>query len=237
MFVSSPVDLESLRAKVEKNFPSASTRRTTHCIPIGIDDLDEMLGGGIALAGVSAWVGRPGSGVLSIVRTLVRRALMDQRRVAVVDGTARFMASDWLVDGNESNLWMMRLREVQHAFSAAETLARCGVFELVAVDVGTLRTSNEAYRAYLRRASKEGTSALLLIGEHVGSFGAKVVQIESSEFDLASLERTIKLSLVRGGSPHTLELLLDVAGQFIPCRMPSHSALPDRRPRAKRSST
>ena len=231
----SPTNLQSLRAKLEKNFPAhASTHEHADYIPTGIDGLDRLLGGGLNRGGVNAWTGRLGAGALSLLRATVDYSLNYGRRVAVVDGTARFVPSEWVASSNASNLWMVRLQDVVKAFTVAEILSKCGGFDLIVVDVGALNAPTRVQHAHLRRASKEGGGALLITGESVGLLGAKVVAIEPVSIDLRTLERTLRLSLVKGGNPRSLEVVLDVSGQFIPCRMPSYSALPDRRPRAKR---
>ena len=236
MQLLSPINLKSLRAKLEESFPAyASTREYTDYIPTGIDGLDRLLGGGLNRGGVNAWTGRLGAGALSLLRATVNDSLNHGRRVAGVDGTARFVPSEWVASSHASNLWMVRLQDVARSFTIADILTKCGGFDLVVVDVGAHSAPTRVQNAHLRRASKEGGGALLITGENVGLLGAKVVAIEPASIDLRTLERTLRLSLVKGGDPRSLEVVLDVSGQFIPCRMPSYSALPDRRPRAKRS--
>jgi hypothetical protein len=215
----------------------AVSSESVRTVQTGIEALDDLLEGGLRLGSVSAWTGKTGAGLLSVLRASVQHILKQGHRVAVVDGTRSFVASDWLGCVHPTNLWMIRPPDVGRSFAAAEVLARCGVFEVVAVDVGLHVGPTYAERAHLRRAVKEGAVALLLIGAELNGLGGKVVRMTPIDFSLLTHERTLQMSLVRGGVPRTEEVVLDVSSQLVPCRMPTYSSLPDRRPRTKRPSS
>lgn len=231
------VDIQSLRVRLEESFPSAAVPSRSLCsLSTGVAPLDRVLEGGLTQGVVTAWVGSCGSGLLSLLRASVVTSLAKGLRVAVVDGTRSFCASDWVGISQSTNLWFIRPPAVKQSLGAAEVLARSGAFELVAVDLGSQRAAfSSTQNAHLRRAVKEGGASLVLLGKQVGPLSAVVLEIAPLDLDLTSQKRTLELTLVRGGFPRKEQVVLDVSLYLGSRRLPSHSPFPDRRPRSKGS--
>lgn len=204
----------------------------------GMRALDELLGGGLPVRSVTAWVGEDGVGWTSLLRSVVHHRVVSGGRIAIVDGARSLEALDWVDIALEDRVLFVRPREAEEASWAAEELAASGAFGLVVLDrpVFPRRRRQSGLEHRLRRAASEGESALLIIGSGSSSFGAPLVlRGERSERGLSRGHRTLRMTRTRGGAPREAEVIFDVEERLYACRLPVASPVPDRRGAAPRS--
>ena len=202
-------------------------------LPCGLSPLDRLLRGGLPVGGVTAWCGREGDGLTSLLCSTVTRTLSDGHRVAVVDGSRSLDPVDWARLGRGSRLWVIRPQTVAESLWAAEELARSGVFRLVALDLGCGSSRGAIGRSAsrLRNAARDGGSALLVLGDvspgHVGA--SLALRCEGLLPHLDQGSRPLKLARTRGGGPEEVEVVLDVERRLFPRRLSTDPGVPDRR--------
>lgn len=207
----------------------------------GVADLDELLGGGLPVRSVTAWIGDDGVGWTSLLRSVVHHRVVSGGRVAIVDGARSLEALDWVDLASEDRVLFVRPREPSDAAWAAEELAASGAFGLVVLDrpIFSRRKRPSGLEHRLRRAASEGESALLIIGSGSTSFGAPLVlRGERAERSRGRAHRALRMTRTRGGSPREAEVIFDVEERLYACRLPVASPVPDRRgaaPRARSS--
>ena len=246
---TSSTALDRLRAQISTKHPQALPGGRSHSfegpsrLSTGVVALDELLGGGLPLRVVTAWIGEHGVGWTSLLRSVVHHRLSAGGRVAIVDGSRSLEALDWIELAQEDRVLFVRPDEAAQAAWAAEELAASGAFDLVVLDRpvhrGRRRASGLEHR--LRRAAAEGNSAMLVIGSGSPSFGAPLVlQAVRVELSRGRAHRSLHMTRTRGGAPREAEVIFDVQERLYACRLSMASQVPDRRgaaPRARSRST
>ena len=202
-------------------------------LPSGLPSLDRLLFGGLPMGGVTAWCGREGDGLTSLLCATVARTLSDGHRVAVVDGSRTLDPVDWARMGRGSRLWVIRPRAVAEALWAAEELARSGIFRLVALQLGPCvsRVPLGSVASRLRSSARDGSTALLVLGDlSPGRVGASLALRSEGRFpELDKGSRSLKLVRIRGGGPEEVEVVFDVERRLFPRRLSLVAEVPDRR--------
>ena len=227
---------ERLRTQLQAMFPGARSggeKRRLERLPSGIASLDRLLFGGLPVGGVTAWCGREGDGLTSLLCATVSRTLLDGHRVAVVDGGRTLDPVDWARLGRGRRLWVIRPRAAAEALWAAEELARSGIFRLVALQLGSssVRGSMGSVGSRLRGAAREGSTGLLVLGDlSPGCVGASLaLRSEGRPPELAEGSRSLRLARIRGGGPEEVEVVFDVERRLFPRRLSAAPEVPDRR--------
>ena len=235
--------LDSLRAQISARHPQALPGGQAQAfegpsrLSTGVTALDELLGGGLPLRSVTAWVGEHGVGWTSLLRTVVHHRLLEGGRIAIVDGARSLEALDWVDLAHEDRALFVRPDEPGQAAWAAEELAASGAFGLVVLDrpAPRGRRGSSGLEHRLRRAASEGNSAMLVIGSGSTSWGAPLVlRGERAELSWSQGHRALRMTRTRGGAPRQAEVVFDVQARLYACRLPLDSPIPDRRGAAPR---
>ena len=241
--MSAAVDLERLRADLEKRFgaairpvPGAAPERERAGFRTGVRALDQLLPGGVPRRALSLWVGEGTSGRTAAVRALVESAAR-QGWVALVDATRTLDPAAWCgADGQPlPGLWVARPPRDGHAEEGAwvaESLLRTGAFALVVLD-GPPPDAAEAHR--LRALARETDAALLVSTDAAGTGWRADVRLEfhrrpggaalsaSGRFRRPSAVRLAKGTASRAGE-RTVELVHEPRTLVLPAPF-----VPDRR--------
>ena len=235
MILSPRVELNHLKKALKRAFPDAVSEQTRlQVMSTGVDVLDEVLCGGMVQGKLTLWWGAMGSGLSSLVRLSVIHALNACHRVALIDGSASFHPMDWLGLGDTSTLSFVRPQTPEHTLWAADVLASSGAYELVVADLGGMSPKVRQWEGHLKRAAREGNTALLLVGTHATTRGgATTMKVSPGALDLKTLRRRLIVSLVRGGFPLKKEVWVDVSAQLESNRLPVHTRIPDRSARTR----
>jgi RecA DNA recombination protein len=134
----------------------------------GSREIDPLLGA-FPAGQLSEIVGPRSSGGSSLLLALVARATASGHHVALVDGADAFDPASALAAGADLSrlLWVRCGGRLRAAFSAADLLARCPGFALVALDLGDLPLVRRepiapALWPRLRIAAEQGDTILVL---------------------------------------------------------------------------
>lgn len=175
--MSAAVDLELLRASLEKRFgeaivpvPGRGAPRGLPGFRTGVAALDALMPDGVPRRAVTLWAGEATSGRTAALRVLVEAACR-QTLVALVDATRTLDAAPWCgADGHSApGLWVARPPADGHVDEGAwvaEALLRTGAFGLVVLD-GTVPAPVEAHR--LRALARETDAAVLVSTDGAGA--------------------------------------------------------------------
>jgi hypothetical protein len=235
---ASSTALDQLRAQISVRHPQVIPGGKEQAfegpsrLSTGLTALDELLGGGLPMRAVTAWVGEHGVGWTSLLRSVVHHRVVSGGRVAIVDGARSLEALDWVDLALEDRVLFVRPKEISEASWAAEELAASGAFGLVVLDrpVFPRHRRQAGLEHRLRRAASEGNSALLIIGSGSTSFGAPLVlRGQRAERSWSRGHQTLRMTRTRGGAPREAEVIFDVEERLYACRLPMASPVPDRR--------
>ena len=153
-------------------------------LPTGVPGLDaRLLAGGLPRGRVSELVGPMGSGVTTILRRLVARAIAEGASVAIVDASRTLDPRDWLAGplaqaaatpgGAPASAWgevnyttqlvIVRPPHAARGAWCADVLLRSGAFALVVLDGAP--AISRAVSVRLMGLARERNAALLVSGE------------------------------------------------------------------------
>jgi hypothetical protein len=242
--------IAALKKDLEEAFPQAvrseqqvnlTTNDAMRRLETGLAPLDEVLGGGLPLGFVSAWSGRVGSGLTSLLHVVVQGILEKGDWVALVDPSRSLYPRDWGRESASERLWILHPESREEAFWAAEQLAASGGFRLVMIDTRMCALSNSVLgketASRLRQAAQKGGGALLVLGgESPKTVGANLaIDVHPVSIDEVKQRWTLQLVRCRGGTPVKTEVSFDVQDRVFACRLSSHSLVPDRRASSQRN--
>ncbi|MCU0646378.1 MAG: hypothetical protein MUF00_00165 [Gemmatimonadaceae bacterium] len=161
--------------------------------PTGIATLDAELQGGVPRGRLTEVVGQAGSGITTLVHTLVARTLADGGWVAVIDASRTLAPREWgaLVAQYGPRLWVVRppMSEQRRAAWCADLLLRTGAFALVVLDGAPVVRRATGVR--LAQLAREQDAALLAVryGARASDLGGAVrLRVHSAHRD--SVART-----------------------------------------------
>lgn len=184
--MSAAVDLQLLRANLEKRFgeaivpvPGQAPSRERPGFRTGVAALDALVPGGVPRRALTLWAGEATSGRTAALRVLVEAACRETL-VAVVDATRTLDPAAWCeADGHSApGLWVARPPADGHVDEGAwvaETLLRTGAFGLVVLD-GVAPAPVEAHR--LRAIARETDAAVLVSVDGAGAQWRADVKLE-----------------------------------------------------------
>ncbi|HEX6909543.1 MAG TPA: hypothetical protein VF142_04090 [Longimicrobium sp.] len=184
--MSAAVDLQLLRANLEKRFgeaivpvPGQAPSRERPGFRTGVASLDALVPGGVPRRALTLWAGEATSGRTAALRVLVKAACRETL-VSIVDATRTLDPGAWCgPDGHSApGLWVARPPADGHADEAAwvaETLLRTGAFGLVVLD-GVAPAPVEAHR--LRALARETDAAVLVSTDGTGAQWRADVKLE-----------------------------------------------------------
>lgn len=136
--------------------------------PTGRSGADALLDGGFRRGEVSALEGRPGAGLTTLMAGAVAEATGEGRLCAWVDPAGSLCAAGLAAHRVvlDRLLWV-RPPEVQVGW-AAQVLARCGAFALVAADLSSGRLALPALHRLMDAARAGRCAVVLLVPENCG---------------------------------------------------------------------
>jgi len=166
----------------------------------GSRGLDHLLAA-FASGQLSEIVGPRSSGASSLLLALVARASASGAEVALVDGADQFDAASAVVAGADLTrvLWIRCGGRLRAAFGAADLLARCPGFALVALDLGEsthARRVPPAFFLRLKLAAEQGATRLVLrLPQHLaGSAAALAVSMRRLQSGWSGTPRPTRLA-------------------------------------------
>ncbi len=160
---SSPT-LDSLRALVAARFPTP-VRKHGEGLPIGVREIDELLGGGLPAGRLTELVSSPGAGGQLVLARLLAATRLSRRRVALIDA-ARGFAPDSVVPDTLRHLVWVCPATIDDTFAVANMLVRDGNYAAVVLDLRGIsdrllkRLPASAWHR-LHRAAENGPAVLV----------------------------------------------------------------------------
>lgn len=166
----------------------------------GTRGIDDLLGA-FSQGQLSEIVGPRSSGGGGLLVALLARATASGVQVALVDGADTFDPASAVAAGMDLDrlLWVRCGSQWRKAWSAADLLARCPGFAVVALDLGELGRRDPAAPVLclrLRRAVERSAAALVLCTPHhlAGSAADLVVEMRRREVRWQGHPRSTRLA-------------------------------------------
>lgn len=200
-----------LRRVLAERFPGAvAARRRGGVVPTGLECLDAALGGGLPHGDVVEIVaGAPSSGAGLLLVALLRRVLVEQPCVALVDGSDSFDPAD-LPRGLLRKLLWVRCPRARDTLRPVDALLRDGNVPLVVLDLRGNAPAElgaippRGWFRFQRVTGQAGTVLLAVVPRPQVSAARWRLRLDS-RFDLAALERgrsellaSLRVGVVRG---------------------------------------
>ena len=182
---------------------------SNECLPPpgrGTRGIDHLLGA-FPPGQLSEIVGPWSSGAGSLLLALVARATASGHQVGLVDGADTFDAASAVAAGADLSrlLWVRCSGRLRRAFSAADLLARCPGFSLIAVDLGDPALGRReplppSLCLRLKLAAEQSDTTLVLRAPNrlAGSAAALVVSARRVEARWIGRPRPARLAGVSG---------------------------------------
>jgi hypothetical protein len=173
------VSLPALRQQIADVLSAGAS--SSPGLPTGLAALDAALPGGLPRGRLTEIVGARGSGVTTLVRTIVARAIADGSSVAYVDATRTLAPRDWAAlalpagPRGEPPLWMVRPTDATRAAWCADVLLRSGAFSLVVLDGAP--TLSRAIAVRLTRLARDADATLVVVDGAPAAVGARATQL------------------------------------------------------------
>ncbi|MBI2795709.1 MAG: hypothetical protein HYX65_03270 [Gemmatimonadetes bacterium] len=237
----------------------APERPPTPGLPTGVAGLDaRLLSGGLPRGRLSELAGPLGSGVTTILRRLVARAIAEGASVAIVDASRTLDPRDWLagplaraaaVQGTPASAWgevdytaqlvIVRPPNAARGGWCADVLLRSGAFALVVLDGAP--AISRAVSVRLMGLARERNAALLVSGEpgRVTQLGGSV-RLRVGRDGRRLVPRAPQARRGMGDASRPIVVRIEKGGRLEPVeakraivmarRVCAHPEVPDRRP-------
>jgi hypothetical protein len=160
---SSPT-LDSLRALVAARFPTP-VRKQPEGLPVGVREIDEILGGGLPVGRLTELVSAPGTGGQLVLARLLASTRLTRRRVALIDASEGFAPDGVETDSLRHLVWVCPAT-VDDTFAVANMLVRDANYAAVVLDLRGIaerllkRLPASAWHR-LHRAAENGPAVLV----------------------------------------------------------------------------
>jgi hypothetical protein len=160
---SSPT-LDSLRALVAARFPTP-VRKHGQGLPLGVREIDEVLGGGLPTGRLTELVCHAGAGGQLVLAKLLSSTRLSRRRVALIDATLGFAPDCVCADTLKHMVWVCP-KSIDDTFAVANMLVRDANYAAVVIDLRgvaerVLRRLPSSAWHRLHRAAEEGPAVLV----------------------------------------------------------------------------
>lgn len=247
--------ITNLKKHLEHLFPGkwVSGQPQTKTLLTGIPEIDGALLRGIARQRITEWTGTLSSGKTTILRSAISHWLSNGFHIAYVDTGNKLRAADWTFPTTQSTapgkFWVIRPNEngnssdLRNALWAADQLIRCQSFDVVILDLDSIKTpyqtqKEDRFYARLQTSLAQSNTSLLILktaGSHDagGRCYARLnfhwqhsPRYQSGFGGITIILPSVVCSIWKGGLSKTVEVS---PTHHASNRLFTHSPVPDRR--------